>query len=92
MLRPGNALADFTVNPRVFFISALAFVVGLFASFIAVALIDALVQILEGAVDITIAGKPDKLEGGDMILMPAQQPHALKALQPSKIILTMIRS
>jgi len=39
MLRSGNALADFTVNPRVFFISALAFVVGLFASFIAVALI-----------------------------------------------------
>ncbi|HEX6562981.1 MAG TPA: chloride channel protein [Chthoniobacterales bacterium] len=39
MQRPGNALADFTVNPRVFFISALAFVVGLFASFIAVALI-----------------------------------------------------
>src|SRR5215469_3420253 len=39
MVRPGNALADFTVNPRVFFISALAFVVGLFASFIAVALI-----------------------------------------------------
>ena len=32
MQRPGNALADFTVNPRVFFISALAFVVGLFAS------------------------------------------------------------
>src|ERR1700739_2958200 len=39
MQRPGNALADFTVNPRVFFISALAFVVGLFASIIAVALI-----------------------------------------------------
>jgi len=39
MERTGKALADFTVNPRVFFISALACVVGLFASFIAVALI-----------------------------------------------------
>jgi chloride channel protein, CIC family len=39
MLRPGKALADFTVNQRVFFISALALVVGLFASIIAVALI-----------------------------------------------------
>jgi chloride channel protein, CIC family len=39
MLRPGNALADFTVNQRVFFISALALVVGLFASIIAAALI-----------------------------------------------------
>jgi quercetin dioxygenase-like cupin family protein len=53
---------------------------------------DALVQILEGEVEITIVGKPNKLEGGDMILMPAQQPHALRALQRSKIILTMIRS
>jgi chloride channel protein, CIC family len=39
MQQAGNALADFTVNPRVFFISVLALVVGLFASFIAVALI-----------------------------------------------------
>jgi chloride channel protein, CIC family len=39
VLRPGKALADFTVNQRVFFISALALVVGLFASIIAVALI-----------------------------------------------------
>jgi quercetin dioxygenase-like cupin family protein len=53
---------------------------------------DALVQILEGEVGITIAGKPNRLQGDVMILMPAQQPHALKALQRSKLILTMIRS
>ena len=53
---------------------------------------DALVQVLEGEVEITIAGKLHRVQGGEMILMPAQQPHALKALQRSKMILTMIRS
>ena len=33
-----------------------------------------------------------RVQGGEMILMPAQQPHALKALQRYKMILTMIRS
>jgi quercetin dioxygenase-like cupin family protein len=53
---------------------------------------DALVQVLEGVVEITIAGKTHRLQGGELILMPAQQPHALKALQRYKMILTMIRS
>jgi hypothetical protein len=38
------------------------------------------------------AGKLHRLQSGEMILMPAQQPHALKAMQPFKMILTMIRS
>jgi len=53
---------------------------------------DALVQVLEGEVEIMIAGEPHPLRGGEMILMPAHQPHALKALQRFKMILTMIRS
>ena len=53
---------------------------------------DALVQVLEGEVEITIAGKPHQVHVGELILMPAQQPHALKALQRFKMILTMIRS
>ena len=53
---------------------------------------DALVQVVEGVVEITIAGRTHRLQGGEMILMPAQQPHALKALQRYKMILTMIRS
>ena len=53
---------------------------------------DALVQILEGEAEITIAGVPHRVQGGEIILMPAQQPHALKALQRYKMILTMIRS
>jgi quercetin dioxygenase-like cupin family protein len=53
---------------------------------------DALVQVLEGEVEITVAGNPHRVQGGEMILIPAQQPHALKALQRCKMILTMIRS
>ncbi len=52
---------------------------------------DALVQILEGEAEITIAGQPHRLRGGELILMPANQPHALKALQRFKMILTLIR-
>ncbi len=53
---------------------------------------DALVQILEGEAEITIAGKPNRVGEGELILMPANQPHALKALQRFKMILVMIRS
>jgi quercetin dioxygenase-like cupin family protein len=53
---------------------------------------DALVQVLEGEVEVSIAGKPNHLNGGDIILIPAQQPHSLKALTQFKMILTMIRS
>lgn len=53
---------------------------------------DALVQVLEGEVEISIAGQAHRLLGGEMILMPAGQPHSLKALQRFKMILTMIRS
>jgi quercetin dioxygenase-like cupin family protein len=53
---------------------------------------DALVQVLEGGVEIMISGQPHRLQGGEMILMPAGQPHALKALQRFKMLLTMIRS
>jgi quercetin dioxygenase-like cupin family protein len=53
---------------------------------------DALVQVLEGEVEIMISGKPYRLQGGELILMPANQPHALKAIKRFKMILTMIRS
>jgi quercetin dioxygenase-like cupin family protein len=53
---------------------------------------DALVQVLEGEVEITIGGKPHRLGAGELILMPANVPHALKALARFKMILTMIRS
>lgn len=53
---------------------------------------DALAHIIDGEAEITISGTPHQVRGGEMILMPAGQPHALKALRPFKMILVMIRS
>ncbi len=53
---------------------------------------DALVQVLEGEVEIMIDGKPHRLKAGQMIVMPEDRPHALKALTKFKMMLTMIRS
>jgi quercetin dioxygenase-like cupin family protein len=43
------------------------------------------VQVLEGMVKITIAGKTHRLQGGERVLVPARQPHAQKALQRYRI-------
>lgn len=53
---------------------------------------DAMVQIIDGKAEITISGNKNVLSKGDMIIMPANEPHALKALEKYKMILTMIRS
>jgi len=53
---------------------------------------DALVQCLEGEVEITIAGRVNRLSEGDLIIMPANKPHALKAATRFKMLLTMVRS
>lgn len=53
---------------------------------------DALVCVLEGKADVTIAGKLMTLEQGKMVIMPAGKPHALKAAQRFKMMLIMIRS
>ena len=53
---------------------------------------DALAHVLEGDADIIIAGTAHRLSAGEMILMPANQPHALTARTPFKMLLTMIRS
>ncbi len=53
---------------------------------------DALVHLLDGEAEITISGKTHRLSAGEMIIMPANEPHALKALKRFKMVLTMIRS
>jgi len=52
---------------------------------------DALVHILEGEAEVIISGTPYHLSTGDAIIMPANDPHALKAIQKFKMLLTMIR-
>lgn len=53
---------------------------------------DAVVQIVDGKADIIINGVSHILEAGETIIMPANNPHALKAIERFKMVLTMIRS
>jgi quercetin dioxygenase-like cupin family protein len=53
---------------------------------------DALVHILDGRAEIKISGKAFDLETGEAIIMPANEPHALTAITPFKMLLTMIRN
>ena len=52
---------------------------------------DALVSLIEGEAEIRIAGKPVEARAGDLLWMPANQPHGLKAVTPFKMILIMMR-
>ena len=52
---------------------------------------DALVYNLDGEVEVTISGKAVRLENGEMVIMPANKPHALKATKRFKMLLTMFR-
>ncbi len=53
---------------------------------------DALVYIIDGKAEIIISKKPYILEKGQMITMPANDPHALKALERFKMMLIMVKS
>lgn len=53
---------------------------------------DALVTVVDGKTEITIDGKSHLLQTGDSIIMPANIPHALQAIEKFKMVLTMIRS
>ena len=53
---------------------------------------DATVQVLDGSVDITISGARYRVSAGEIIIMPANEPHGLKAPERFKMLLTMIRS
>jgi quercetin dioxygenase-like cupin family protein len=53
---------------------------------------DAMAQVLEGEVVITISGNPQTLRAGEFVIMPANEPHALKAADRLKMLLVMIRS
>jgi quercetin dioxygenase-like cupin family protein len=53
---------------------------------------DALVQVLDGEAEITISGNAIRARAGEAVLMPANQPHALRAVARFKMLLTMIRS
>lgn len=53
---------------------------------------DAMVSILDGTAEVTISGQPYRVQEGEMLIMPADKPHALKANQRFKMMLVMVRS
>ena len=52
---------------------------------------DALAQVLDGEAEIAISSKPLRVIAGETVLLPANQPHSVKALGRFKMLLTMIR-
>jgi len=53
---------------------------------------DAMVQVVDGETEITVSGKAQRVSKGEMLIMPANEPHALVAIERFKMLLIMIRS
>jgi len=53
---------------------------------------DAFVQVVDGEAEITIDDQAQTVKAGQMIIMPANHPHALQAVKPFKMLLVMIRA
>ena len=53
---------------------------------------DALVYVFDGKAEVLISGQPFSLKAGELIIMPANKPHALKAVERFKMILVMVRA
>ena len=53
---------------------------------------DALIYLVDGEAEIVVSGKTTRVKEGEMIVIPAKQPHSLKALKKFRMMLTMIRS
>lgn len=53
---------------------------------------DALAHVLDGTADISVGGVRHRMASGDVILLPANVPHAVEAVTAFKMVLTMIRA
>ncbi len=53
---------------------------------------DALVQVIDGAAEVTVSGETTRVGAGELVMLPANEPHALRAVEPFKMVLTMIRA
>lgn len=53
---------------------------------------DALVYVVDGEVEVSISGKSYRLNQGEFVILPADEPHSLKALSKFKMLLVMIKS
>jgi quercetin dioxygenase-like cupin family protein len=53
---------------------------------------DATIQVIDGEAEVIIEGTSYAVKSGEMIIMPANRPHAVRANEPFKMLLTMIRA
>ena len=53
---------------------------------------DAFVQIVDGTAEVTISGTSHAVRAGEIIIMPADRPHSLRATERFKMLLVMIRA
>ncbi len=52
---------------------------------------DAMVQVLDGSVELVIGGKSIEAAAGELVVMPANVPHAVRATAQFKMLLTMLK-
>lgn len=53
---------------------------------------DATILCLEGRLEATVDGRPMSVDEGKMLIMPANKPHSIKAPEPFKMLLIMMRA
>jgi quercetin dioxygenase-like cupin family protein len=53
---------------------------------------DATVCLVEGEAEMTVSGKPFRVRAGEIVILPANDPHAVRAVKQFKMLLIMIRS
>lgn len=53
---------------------------------------DAMVNVVDGEAEVLIDGQPHTVKAGEMIIMPADHPHALRAHKPFKMLLVLVRN
>jgi len=89
--QPGSVVSKTLIDKKVGTITVFAFDEGQGLSE-HTAPFDAFVNILDGEAEITISGEPFSVAAGQTLIMPAHEPHALKAVKPFKMMLVMIRA
>jgi len=87
----GSVVSRTLIDKKVGTVTLFAFAVGQGLSE-HIAPFDAMVYILDGEADVSISSKPYHLKNGDMLIMPANKSHALKATRAFKMLLVMVRS
>jgi quercetin dioxygenase-like cupin family protein len=89
--QPGSVVSRTIINDRAGTVTLFAFDKGEGLSE-HTAPYDALLHLIEGEAEVSISGKKSVLAAGEAIILPAGKPHAVKATERFKMLLTMIRS